>query len=226
MYKCIIIDDEELARGLLTSYISKLDYIELVADYESPIDAIQTLKANTIDLIFLDIQMPNLKGTDFAKMIPATTKIIFTTAYSEYALQGYELNALDYLLKPITFERFLQAVNKLETTEIPNKYTNNTTITIKSGYDLHKIQLQHITHIESDSEYVNFYLEDGKKIMSHQTLKSLEKTLDPNLFMRVHRSFIVNKSKVTSLKGRDLLLSSINIPVSDSYYDKVKKELF
>ncbi|WBU89022.1 LytR/AlgR family response regulator transcription factor [Cellulophaga omnivescoria] len=226
MYKCIIIDDEELARGLLTSYISKLNYLELVADYESPIDAIPTLKANTIDLIFLDIQMPNLKGTDFAKMIPDTTKIIFTTAYSEYALQGYELNALDYLLKPITFDRFLQAVNKLEAVKSITKDVANDSITIKSGYDLHKIQLQHITHIESDSEYVKFYLEDGKKIMSHQTLKSLEKTLNPNLFMRVHRSFIVNKTKVTSLKGRDLLLTNISIPVSDSYYDKVKQDLF
>lgn len=225
MYKCIVIDDEELARALLISYIDKLEYLELVADFENPVEAISTIKSEAIDVLFLDIQMPNLKGTDFAKIIPSTTKIIFTTAYSEYALQGYELNALDYLLKPITFERFLQAVTKLDAKNTTIK-PNSNTITIKSGYDLHKIQLKDITHIESDSEYVNFHMIDGKKIMSHQTLKSLEKSLDPNLFMRVHRSYIVNKTKVTSLRGRDLLLSTLNIPVSDSYYEKVKQQLF
>lgn len=222
MFKCIVIDDEELARTLLTSYINRLDFLELVQDFESPLDAIETLKSNSIDLIFLDIQMPDLKGTDFAKMVSSTTKIIFTTAYSEYAIQGYELNALDYLLKPITFERFLKAVTKLQS---KNEDTLEKTITVKSGYDLHKLKLNDITHIESDSEYVIFHTPE-KKIMCHKTLKSLEKSLDASAFMRVHRSFIVNKSKVTGLKGRDLLLSTITIPVSDSYYENVKKELF
>ncbi len=219
--KCLVIDDEELARTLLKTYIDKIDFIELVADFESPIDTIQVLKDEAIDVIFLDIQMPDLKGTDFAKMIDPKTKIIFTTAYSEYALEGFDLNALDYLLKPITFERFLQAVNKLniETT------AEEDTITVKSGYDLHKLKFDDITHIESDSEYV-IYHTSKKKIMSHQTLKSLEKTLPASTFIRVHRSYIVNKEKVSALKGRDLLISNINIPVSDSYYDIIKKELF
>jgi DNA-binding LytR/AlgR family response regulator len=221
MYKCVIIDDEELARTLLISYIKKLDFLELMGDFENPLDAISTLKSNAIDLVFLDIQMPELKGTDFAKMIPANTKVIFTTAYSEYALEGFDLNALDYLLKPITFERFLIAVNKLK-----NKITTvEKTITVKSGYDLHKLKLNDITHIESDSEYVKFHT-TTKRIMSYQTLKSLEKTLDASIFMRVHRSYIINKTKVTGLKGRELLLSDIKIAVSDSYYEAVKKELF
>ncbi|MCK0156775.1 LytTR family DNA-binding domain-containing protein [Cellulophaga sp. F20128] len=226
MAKCIIIDDEELARVLLKTYVDKLDYLELVASFDNPLDAISTLESEPIDVVFLDIQMPDLKGTEFAKIIPAATKIIFTTAYSEYALQGYELNALDYLVKPITFERFLQAVAKVKahsgTVVSPSK---EGTITVKSGYDLHKLLLEDITHIESDSEYVLFHTTD-KKIMSHQTLKSLEKSLDSSQFMRVHRSFIVNKAKVTGLKGRDLILTTITIPVSDSYYDLVKRELF
>lgn len=223
MFKCIIIDDEELARILLKSYVEKLDFLEFMGDFENPLEALNTIKSNAIDLIFLDIQMPELKGTDFAKMVASNTKIIFTTAYSEYALQGFELNALDYLLKPITFERFLNAVNKLQ--------SKNTTInteamlTVKSGYDLHKLKLGDITYIESDSEYVVFHT-NRKKIMSHQTLKALEKSLDPSIFMRVHRSYIINKTKVTGLKGRDLLLSDVKIAVSDSYYETVKKELF
>ena len=219
--KCLVIDDEELARTLLKSYINKIDFLELVADFESPLDAMQVLKDNAIDVIFLDIQMPDLKGTDFAKMINSKTKVIFTTAYSEYALEGFDLNALDYLLKPITFERFLQAVDKVatETTDLED------TITIKSGYDLHKLKFDDINYIESDNEYVVFYTNE-KKIMSHQTMKSLEKVLPTSAFIRVHRSYMVNKEKVTALKGRDLLISNIKIPVSDSYYEQVKKEVF
>ncbi|MBP1840933.1 LytR/AlgR family response regulator transcription factor [Formosa algae] len=223
MFKCLIIDDEELARALLESYVKKLDFLELHGSYESPLDAMVTLKEQAIDVIFLDIQMPDLKGTDFAKMIPAETKVIFTTAYSDYAIQGFELDALDYLLKPITFERFLKAVSKLKVTHTEVSKTEY--ITIKSGYDLHKIKLEDIDYIESDSEYVVFYL-NGRKIMSYQTLKSLEKTLPTSMFLRVHRSYIVNKAKVTGLKGRDLLLNEIIIPVSDSYYNTVKSELF
>jgi len=222
MFNCIIIDDEELARTLLKGYIEKLAFLTLKGDFENPLHAISTLKTNTIDVIFLDIQMPDLKGTDFAKTIDSKTNIIFTTAYSEYALEGFDLNALDYLLKPISFPRFLKAVNKLSAS---NETYNEKTITIKSGYDFHKLKINDITHIESDNEYVVFYTSD-KKIMSHQTLKSLERSLDSTVFMRVHRSFIINKSKVTSLRGRYLLVSGNKIPVSDTYYESTKKELF
>ena len=223
MYKCLIIDDEELARALLESYVKKLDFLEHIGSFESPLEAMSMLKSNTIDVIFLDIQMPDLKGTDFAKLIPSETKVIFTTAYSEYAIQGFELNALDYLLKPITFERFLKAVSKLKSETIDTHQPEF--ITVKSGYDLHKIKLEDIKYIESDSEYVVFHLEN-RKIMSYQTLKSLEKTLPKSMFLRVHRSYIVNTKKVTGLKGRDLILNKITIPVSDSYYDTAKSNLF
>lgn len=219
--KCLVIDDEELARTLLKSYIERVDFLELVGSFESPIDAMKILKDAAIDIIFLDIQMPDLKGTEFAKMIDSSTKIVFTTAYSEYALEGFELNALDYLLKPIAFERFLQAVNKFN----KEKAAFDDSITVKSGYDLHKLNYDDIHYVESDSEYVYFHT-SGKKIMSHQTLKSLEQKLPASTFMRVHRSYIVNMQKVSALKGRDLLIIDAKIPVSDTYYELVKKSLF
>ena len=221
--KCLVVDDEELARALLESYIAKLDFLELVGSAEGPVEAMNLMRGTKVDLLFLDIQMPEIKGTDFAKMISSDTQIIFTTAYSEYALEGYELNALDYLLKPITFERFLKAVNKAKATG--ETKTTEDTLTVKSGYDLHKLKYADIHYIESDSEYVNYHMAD-KKIMSNQSLKALEKVLPSSLFIRVHRSYIVNRQMVTGLKGRDLLLGDVEIPVSDSYYDVVKGELF
>ncbi|WP_025740256.1 LytR/AlgR family response regulator transcription factor [Aquimarina pacifica] len=223
--KCIVVDDEELARVLLKTYISKVDSLELIGDFENPIEALQKIKETPVDVIFLDIQMPDLKGTDFAKMIGPNTNVIFTTAYSEYALDGFELNALDYLLKPVTFERFLTAVNKVKKDSKNVPKPEESTITIKSGYDLHKLKYSDILYVESDSEYVVFHTEN-KKIMSYQSLKSLEKTLPEEIFMRVHRSFIINKEKVTALKGKDLSLSTIKIPVSVTYYELVKQELF
>jgi DNA-binding LytR/AlgR family response regulator len=221
MLRCIVIDDEELARKLIESYIDKLDFLDLAGTFENPLEAMALLKKEAIDVVFLDIQMPEIKGTDFAKLIPTGARIIFTTAYSEYALEGFELNAIDYLLKPIGFNRFLEAVQKIKT-ELVIKVDS---VTVKSGYDLFKLKYEEITHIESDSEYAVFHTA-AKKIMSLQSLKSLEKTLDPAVFIRVHRSFIVNKTKVSGLKSRDLFLGTLQIPVSDSYYEAVKKELF
>ncbi|MGJ8737872.1 LytR/AlgR family response regulator transcription factor [Zobellia laminariae] len=227
--KCIVVDDEELARGLLKAYINRLDFLTLIAEVANPLDALQIMKEERIDVLFLDIQMPEIKGTDFAKLVPEHTQVIFTTAYSEYALEGFELNALDYLLKPITFERFLAAVNKAKPNQKevgPEKISSGSdSITVKSGYDLHKIKYEDILYIESDSEYVNFYLGD-KKLMSLQSLKKLLDILPEDRFMRVHRSYIINRNKVTALKGRDIYIGDKEIPVSAQYFDAVKQELF
>ena len=220
--KCLVVDDEELARTLIATYIEKLDFLELVGTAENPLEAMKIMKEQQVDLLFLDIQMPELKGTVFAKTVNANTKIIFTSAYSEYALEGFELNALDYLLKPITFERFLSSLNKFESVTVKDV---EEAMTIKSGYDLHKVKFADIKYIESDSEYVNYHT-TGKKIMSNQSLKALENILPKSMFIRVHRSYIVNKKFVTGLKGRDILLSDEVIPVSDSYFEAVKVELF
>lgn len=219
--KCIIVDDEELARTLLTTYVDKIEHLQLVGRYENGVDALNALRLQQIDLIFLDIQMPDLRGTDLAKLVGNSTQIIFTTAYSEYALEGFELSALDYVLKPITFERFLMAVQKCKPTQIEDQQG----MTIKSGYDLYKVKFTDIRYIESDSEYVTFYTKD-RKIMSHQSLKALEQELPSDTFMRVHRSFIINKQHVSALKGRELSVGEVKIPVSNTYYDQVKQQLF
>jgi len=220
---CIIIDDEELARTLLEAYVQKVSHLKSIGSFQNPLDALSFIKENPVDLIFLDIQMPELKGTEFAALIAKSNcKVIFTTAYSEYALKGFELNALDYLLKPITFNRFLSAVEKYPSQEATLDPAH---LVIKSGYDLYKIMPEDVLYIESDSEYVNYYLSTGKKIIANQSLSKLTATL-PSCFLRVHRSYIVNGTKVTGLKGRDLIIGEKKIPVSDSYYDTVKKSLF
>lgn len=223
--QCVIVDDDELARELLETYVEKVGFLEWKGSFENPMDALSFLKANDADLLFLDIQMPDIKGTDFAQLIAnLNLKIIFTTAYSEYALQGFELSALDYLLKPITFQRFLSAVEKFPKQEsaIGDQKGH---LVIKSGYDFYRVATDEILYIESYSEYVHYQLANGKKVTSNQSLSKLLSSL-PDSFIRVHRSYIVNGQKVSGLKGRELFINDRTIPISDSYYEKVKSVLF
>lgn len=225
MINCVIIDDEELARKLLKTYVQKVAFLKWQASFESPLEGLSFIKSNSVNLLFLDIQMPDLKGTDLAELIAQyNTKVIFTTAYSEYALKGFELNALDYLLKPITFKRFLSAVEKFPKEEITDQISIKPVV-IKSGYDLHKVSPIEIIYIVSNGEYVHYHLENGRKITVNQSLSKLLATL-PDFFLRVHRSYIVNGQKVSSLEGRKLILDGISIPVSDSYFEMVKMVLF
>ena len=220
--KCLVVDDEELARILLKTYIQKMDNLALIGTTENPLEALKLLDNQEVDLLFLDILMPELSGIEMAKLINPKTRIIFTTAYSEYAMTGFDLNVLDYLLKPITFERFQQAIDKAKDYfQISNQ---EETIIIKSGYDLHKIRLDEILFIEGSSEYVIFQTL-SKRIMSYQTLKSLELSLPNQQFMRVHRSYIVNKIKVNALKNKELLIGNFKIPVSETYLEEVRKYL-
>ena len=220
--KCLVVDDEELARILLKTYIQKTDNLALIGTTENPLEALELLDNQAVDLLFLDVQMPELSGIEMAKLINPKTRIIFTTAYSEYAMTGFDLNVLDYLLKPITFERFQQAIDKAKDYfQVSNQ---EETIIIKSGYDLHKIRLDEILFIEGSSEYVIFQTL-SKRIMSYQTLKSLELSLPNHQFMRVHRSYIVNKIKVNALKNKELLIGNLRIPVSETYLEEVRKYL-
>ena len=220
--KCLVVDDEELARILLKTYIQKTDNLALIGTTENPLEALELLDNQEVDLLFLDVQMPELSGIEMAKLVNPKTRIIFTTAYSEYAMTGFDLNVLDYLLKPITFERFQQAIEKAKDYfQISNQ---EETIIIKSGYDLHKIRLDEILFIEGSSEYVIFQTL-SKRIMSYQTLKSLELSLPNQQFMRVHRSYIVNKMKVNALKNKELLIGNFKIPVSETYLEEVRKYL-
>lgn len=223
--KCVIIDDDELARELLETYVERVTHLSCLGSFENPIDGLSFLKSNEVDLLFLDIQMPEIKGIDFVELIGRSkTKVVFTTAYSEYAIKGFELSVMDYLLKPITFNRFLKALEKFHSKDDPD-HNEERHIVIKSGYDFHRVSLAEVLYIESDSEYVHYHLDNGKKVIANQSLSKLSSSL-PDSFLRVHRSYVVNGQKVTSLKGRDLLINDLTIPISDTYYELVKSKLF
>lgn len=219
---CIIIDDEPLAIDLLKSYVLKTSYLELVGTFNSALAAISTINERQIDLLFLDINMPQINGLEFSKTIHASTRIIFTTAYDQYAVEGFRVNALDYLLKPINYTDFLQATNKaLEWFKLANISHSTTSIFIKSGYRMEKIDFDNILYIENQKDYVKFHLENQKEpISSLMSMQSLEEKLPSNLFMRVHRSFIVNLKKIKTIERNCIVFGKEYIPVSESYKNK------
>jgi DNA-binding LytR/AlgR family response regulator len=228
MIKCICIDDEPLALKQMVSYIEKTPFLELVSACESAITAIDVLQNNAVDLMFVDINMPDLNGIEFVKSIEKPPKIIFTTAYSEYALESYKVDAMDYLLKPIAYVDFLKASQKVhdwmelkQSTQPDNLKSNDDYLFIKSEYKIIRINFKDIKYIEGMREYVRIHLDNQKPVMSLMSMKGIEKHLPENIFMRVHRSFIVNLSKVSVVeKQRIIFDGSIYIPISEQYKDK------
>ncbi|OYT16909.1 MAG: DNA-binding response regulator, partial [Bacteroidetes bacterium 4572_77] len=199
--RCLIIDDEYLARVLISDYVSKLPYLKLVAICKNASEAMEILEKEPIDLMFLDIQMPQLTGMDFVKSLNNKPLTIFTTAYPEYAIDSYELDIIDYLLKPISFERFLLSVKKAQQQfKLIQKTEQKNYITIKSEHRLYKVLFQDILYIEGLKEYLSFYTKQGKRIITLESLKALEQKL-PDNFTRIHRSYIVNRNEVKSLYG-------------------------
>ncbi|MEQ6122045.1 response regulator transcription factor [Reichenbachiella sp. MALMAid0571] len=228
--KCIVIDDEQLARKLLEEYIGKIPGLELVGQFKNPLDAITALNQQEVDLIFLDIQMPDLTGLEFLKTTKVDADIIFTTAYSEYALEGYSLDVTDYLLKPFPFDRFVQSVNKaiksISLKRNTKQNTNDSTyITVNSEHKTYKIILDEIDYIEGLKEYVSFYVK-GKRIISLLSLKHLEDTLPSGKFLRVHKSYIIPVNKVEVLEGNQLKIKDKLIPIGRSYKDVVHAKIF
>jgi DNA-binding LytR/AlgR family response regulator len=227
--KCIIADDEQLARNLVESYVAKVPFLELVASCKNGIEASEILLKEDIDLLITDIQMPELLGTDLVKSLPHPPLVIFTTAYKDYAVEGFELSAIDYLLKPFAFERFLTAVNKAK--EIHegngNKEVNlkKDYLTIKADHKLYKVQYQDISYIEGQREYVSFHTPTGR-ITALLSLKHLEESLPSDTFIRCHKSYIVNKHMVEALEGNALVIKEKSIPIGQSYKEKVVKEVF
>ena len=189
---CAIIDDEPLAAGLLESYVKKTPYLNLTGTYNSAITAMRDLRDNPVPLLFLDIQMPELSGVEFAKILPKDTKIIFTTAFPQYALEGYKVNALDYLLKPISYEDFLRATEKAQDwynmIQKHETYNDDRIMFIKSEYKLLRINLDDILYVEGLKDYVRICLKNGEKIMSLMSMKKLEDYLPSPEFLRTHRS--------------------------------------
>jgi two-component system, LytTR family, response regulator len=228
--KCLIIDDEYPARVLLSDYISKIPQLTLNGTCKNPMDAINILNEQGIDLIFLDIQMPQLTGIELLKSLQHKPLVIFTTAYPDYALEGYELNVTDYLLKPIAFDRFVQAVNKVisivgEKSVYSQLKEEKNYITVKADHKLYRLQLKDILYIEGLREYVTFFTAQGK-IITLESLKNLEAMLPSGTFIRVHKSFIVNKEKVKVLYGNQLEIEGRQIPIGKLYKDDVIKMIF
>lgn len=218
--KCAIVDDEPLALSLMESYVNKTPFLTLEGKYSSAVQAMKELPDKQIDLLFLDIQMPELNGLEFSKMVAPTTRIIFTTAFGQYAIDGYKVNALDYLLKPISYVDFLQAANKavqwFELAQQPKEEIQS--IFVKSDYKLVQIELKKILYIEGLKDYIKIYEEDtAKPILSLMSMKSMEDLLPSSRFMRVHRSYIVQKDKIRIIDRGRIVFGKNYIPISDSY---------
>lgn len=221
--RTIAIDDEPLALSLVSSYIKKTGFLELIALFDNPIDAIDFLQDEDVELVFLDIQMPELTGVDFVKTLVNPPKIIFTTAFEKYALEGFKLNAIDYLLKPFSYAEFLISVNKamkifeLESNE--NEEDKNAEfLFLKSEYKIRRISFNNILYIEGLKDYVKVFLQsDDLPILSISTIKSLESKLPAKKFMRIHRSFIVNLEKIEIIERSRIVFGKKHIPVSDHY---------
>ncbi|WP_139421682.1 LytR/AlgR family response regulator transcription factor [Chryseobacterium mulctrae] len=222
--KCIIVDDEPLAVSLLRSYVEKIPFLELIFSTENPIEALEFIQKNNADLVFLDIQMPELTGINFMKIVGDKMKYILTTAYSEYALEGYEHNVVDYLLKPISFDRFSKSVMKAQE-RFPVTEANETGhFFVKSSGQQHRINFDEILYVESIKDYANIKTETQEYIVL-DTLKSLENQLPAN-FTRIHKSFILNLNKVKSLNSKKvILISEHEISVGEIYRSNLLEKL-
>ena len=228
---CIAIDDEPLAVKKIGSYIKKIPFLELVAECRSAFEALEVLNSNTIQLLFIDINMPDLNGMDFVKSLKERPYIVFTTAYSEYAVEGFEVEAVDYLLKPITFSNFLKAANKVKNLIDLNAKNPKETIGptldhlfVKSNYKLIRIELDNIKYIESQHEYIKIHLVNSSPVLTQLSLKSIEAQLPDDRFIRIHRSFIVQLNKVSVIeRSRIVFDSNIYLPISDMYKGKFLK---
>jgi two-component system LytT family response regulator len=229
MIRCIVVDDEPLAIDLLTDYISKIPFLELVKSYQNPIEALVAVQEGKADLVFLDVQMPELTGIQFLKIANGKCKVILTTAYQQYALEGYELNVVDYLLKPIAFERFYKAAEKAQnlfsnTTSLPTENVvspaklANDFIFVKTEYKIQKIYLNDILYIEGLKDYISIFTKT-ERIITLQSMKKMEETLPSPQFMRVHKSYIIAIDKIESIERSRITIGDKLIPVGDTYRD-------
>lgn len=218
--KCIVIEDEPLALKKLVSFVDKIDYLKISRTFDNAVEAIGYLKSNSVDIIFLDIQMEDFSGIQFLETMKHRPKVIVTTAYDKYAIKGYELDVADYLLKPITFERFVQAVEKVtDNISVTLNTTHNDFIFVKTEYRHEKIKISDILYIEGMSEYLRIVTND-KKIMTLQNFKTMEQLLPENLFIRVHKSFIVAIEKIERVERNRIKIKDVVIPVSETYRDR------
>lgn len=232
---CVIIDDEPLAREGLASYVREIDFLQLTGTCKNPVELMKLLDEHPIDLIFLDIQMPKMNGIDFLKIVQKPPLVIITTAFPTYALEGFQLNVLDYLLKPITFDRFFQSVNKAKdyyqlltksnvSVDVPPAAKPADYFFIKSGSKYEKICFEDILYVEAMQNYITIYTRKGKYV-TLLYLKNLEQNLDPKAFIRVHKSYIVAIHQIEGIEGNEIFIQSHRIPISRNYHDQVLEQV-
>lgn len=227
---CIIVDDENVARDIIASHLSRIENIEVIAQCKNAIEAFNFINNNAVDLIFLDINMPEISGIAFAKSINKNIKIIFTTAYRDYAVEGFNLQAVDYLLKPISFERMLQAINRyfeVNTQQIetrPQPSETNDFIFVRSDRRMLKITFKDIIYIESLSDYLKIHLKD-QSIITRETISAIEAKLPQKDFLRIHRSYIVNLTNIESFTNEEMIVNGKALTISRSYKKDVITKL-
>jgi len=228
---CIAIDDEPLAVKKISAYIQKTPFLELVAECRSAFEAMEIINNRTIQLLFIDINMPDLNGLEFVKSLTDKPYIVFTTAYSEYAVEGFQVDAADYLLKPVTYSSFLKAANKVKNLIDLNanslKESVKTTanhLFVKSEYKLIRIELDDIKYIESQHEYIKIHLINSDPVMTQLSMKAIEEQLPSDRFLRVHRSYIVSLKRISVIeRNRIIFDGKVFIPVSDQYKEKFQE---
>lgn len=230
MINCVIIDDEPLAREGLSNYVREVDFLQLTGTCQNPLELMKLLDEYPVDLIFLDIQMPKMNGIDFLKIVQNPPMVIITTAYPSYALEGFQLNVLDYLLKPVTFDRFFKSANKAKDYHrlltqsaqngVQKEEPDADYFFIKCGNKYEKIYFDDILYVEGMQNYVSIYTVKGK-YMTLLNLKSLEQNLDSRAFIRVHKSYIVSISKIEGLEGNEIFIQTHRIPISRNYREQV-----
>lgn len=228
--RCIVVDDEPLAVEMLAAFIRKTPSLELTATFTDPVLALSAIGEEKPDLVFLDIQMPDLNGLELSRLLPQDTRVIFTTAFRQYAFESYEVEALDYLLKPIRYQKFIESVSKAERwMEIrqasirPER--NRRFAFIKTDGEYRNIDFDQILYVEGMKDYVLIHLEsETEPIVTHMTMKAIEEKLPSDMFMRVHRSYIVALDKITAIDScEDILIDRISVPVSDSYRKDIER---
>ncbi len=226
MIRTIVVDDEPLARELMGGYVRQTPFLSLEGLYASAVEALDRLVRDPGDLLFLDIQMPQLDGLELSRMVDTRTRVVFTTAFEQYALEGFRVDALDYLLKPISYAEFLRAAGKAQrwfesvATTSPEPEPQARTIFVKTDYKMLQLRLEDILYIEGVKDYVRIFTADGGDVKTQMSMKSLEETLPSDRFIRVHRSFIVNLSKIRIIERNRIVFGKVYIPVSDSYKDR------
>lgn len=224
-FRCLIVDDEPLAVDLLEDFVLKVPFLSLAGKCYDALQALTFLRTNPVDILLLDINMPHLTGLEFVNVIPSNVRFIFTTAYTEFAVESYDKNAVDYLLKPITFERFLRAVTKLKD-DVPKPTSvdeKSSILFIKSGKKIIQVDLQQVSHIEGMGDYAVFHY-NNEKIMVGKTLKELESLL-PSFIQRIHLSFFININQIKKIEDNHVAVSKVSIPISNKYRDEFLKRI-